>query len=152
MANDRQYKVTARVVATRGVAEYRATIDEVVNHHDVVLEVGCEWGTTTQHLATRAARAVGTDISPVRIERGRREHPELDLRVLDAFDLTAVLQLRMRFTKVYMDLSGLSGYRGLLDLIALLNSYGSLLRPDTIVVKSGGLKQFVSRCRPWSPS
>jgi hypothetical protein len=47
--------------------------------------------------------------------------------------------------KVYMDLSGLSGYRGLLDLIALINNYGSLLRPDTIVVKSGALKHFAHR-------
>jgi hypothetical protein len=43
-------------------------------------------------------------------------------------------------TKVYMDLSGLSGYRGLLDLIALIQSYAGIVRPDTVVVKSGALK------------
>lgn len=150
MTNDSQYKITSRIVPTRGVREYRATIEDLVSDQDVVLEIGCEWGTTTALLAERAARVVGTDISPVCIQRGLRDHPDLDLRVLDAFDLGAVLGLGLRFTKVYMDLSGLSGYRGLLDLIALVNNYGALLRPDTIVVKSGALKHFAHLCRPWN--
>jgi SAM-dependent methyltransferase len=149
MTNDSQYKIASRIVATRGVREYRATIDDLVSDRDVVLEIGCEWGTTTALLAKRAARVVGTDISAVCIERGLVDHPELDLRVLDAFDLGAVLRLDLPVTKVYMDLSGLSGYRGLLDLIALINNYGSLLRPDTIVVKSGALKHFAHLCQPW---
>ena len=46
-------------------------------------------------------------------------------------------------------MSGISGYRSLLDLIALLNSYASVLRPEAIVVKSGALKHFASRCIPF---
>jgi len=37
----------------------------------------------------------------------------------------------------------------LLDVIALLNMYATVLRPDTIVVKSGRLKQIASCCSPW---
>ena len=42
MANDRQFKVTTRIIATRGVKEYRDTILAVVRPDDHVLEVGCE--------------------------------------------------------------------------------------------------------------
>ena len=75
--------------------------------------------------------------------------PGLDFRVLDAFDVRAVLELGLPITKVYMDLSGLSGYRGLLDLIALIQAYAAIVRPDTLVVKSGALKHFAQCCSPW---
>ncbi len=149
MGNDRQFRTRASIVATRGVREYRQTVPAVVRPEDNVLEVGCEWGTTTAVLADRARLVVGTDISQVCIERARKMRPELDFRVLDAFDVRAVLDLGIPFTKVYLDLSGLSGYRGLLDLLALVNSYAALLMPQTIVVKSGALKDLAERCVPW---
>lgn len=150
MPNERQYKSKTSIVATRGVREYRATIPEVVNRDDVVLETGCEWGTTTAILAQHARQVVGTDISPDCIDRARKLRPELDLRVLDAYDVRAALDFALPFTVVYIDLSGLSGYRGLLDLIALVNSYATVLRPRTIVVKSGALKHFAERCTAWN--
>jgi hypothetical protein len=42
MANDRQFKVDTRFVATRGVSEYRASVSRVVGPDDLVLELGCE--------------------------------------------------------------------------------------------------------------
>jgi hypothetical protein len=75
--------------------------------------------------------------------------PGLDFRVLDAFDVRSVHDLGLPISKVYMDLSGLSGYRGLLDLIALIQSYAGIVRPDTVVVKSGALKHFARCCSPW---
>ena len=149
MANDGQFKTRSRYIATRGVREYRATIPTVVSARDVVLEVGCEWGTTTSLLARCAGEVVGTDISRECVDRARDRHPGLDFRVLDAFDIKAVLEMGRPFTKMYMDLSGLSGYRGLLDLIALLNSYAAVVSPDTIVVKSGALKHFARCCTAW---
>jgi trans-aconitate methyltransferase len=150
MANERQYKSKTRIIATRGVREYRATIPAAVGPGDVVLETGCEWGTTTRLLAQYAEQVVGTDISPDCIDRARKLRPELDLRVLDAYDVRAALDFGLPFDVIYIDLSGLSGYRGLLDLIALVNSYATVLRPRTIVVKSGALKHFSERCTAWS--
>jgi Methyltransferase domain len=149
MANEMQFKATTRIIATRGVKEYRETIPAVVRPGDHVLEVGCEWGTTTAVLARYAAHVIGTDISPKCIGRARTMRPGLDFRVLDAFDVRSVLDLGLPITKVYMDLSGLSGYRGLLDLIALIQSYAGIVRPDTVVVKSGALKHFAQCCSPW---
>ena len=151
MANDSQFKLPTRFVATRGVQEYRATIPAVVTADDVILELGCEWGTTTALLAAQCRAVIGTDVSPVCIERARRLHPGVRFEVLDAFDVRAALNLDLGapFTKIYVDLSGFSGYRALLDVIALLTMYATVLRPDTIVVKSGALKHFVSHCRPW---
>jgi hypothetical protein len=69
--------------------------------------------------------------------------------VLDAFDVRAALDFGMPFTKIYMDLSGFSSYRALLDVISLMQMYATVLRPDTIVVKSGALKNFTAHCDDW---
>jgi len=149
MANEKQLRLKTRFIAARGVKEYRATIPRWVDPDDVVLEIGCEWGTTTVLLAERCKRVVGTDISPECIERARKRHPHLRFEVLDGFDVRAALELGEPFTKVYIDISGLSGYRSLLDTISLLNLYATVLRPEAIVVKSGALKHFAARCVPW---
>ena len=149
MANENQFKLRTRFVATRGVQEYRATVPALVGPEDVVLELGCAFGTTTVHLARQAREVVGTDVSPECVARARRTHPGLRFEVLDAFDVRAALDLGRPFTKVYADLSGFSGYRSLLDVIALLTTYATVLRPDTVVVKSGALKHFAAHCAPW---
>ncbi|MBQ41511.1 MAG: hypothetical protein CME15_03545 [Gemmatimonadetes bacterium] len=149
MANDRQFKLKTKFIGTRNVREYRQTIPTWVNAEDTVLEIGCEWGTTTVFLAPHCRKVIGTDVSSDCIERARQEHPELEFAVLDAYDVLAALDLGEHFTKIYIDMSGLSGYRSLLDLISLLTMYSTVLRPDAIVVKSGALKQFASLCVPW---
>ena len=68
---------------------------------------------------------------------------------IDAFDMPALLALDMSFTKIYMDLSGFSGYAALLDVLSLLNMYTYTLQPEVIVVKSRALKTFAHRCVPW---
>ena len=149
MANEKQFKLRTKFVATRDVKEYRETIPVWVNERDVVLEIGCEWGTTTALIAPHCQEIIGSDISPECIERARRSHPGIRFEVLDAFDVRAALALGKQFTKVYIDMSGISGYRSLLDVIALLTMYGTVLRPEAIIVKSGALKHFASHCVPW---
>jgi trans-aconitate methyltransferase len=150
MANDRQFKVRTNFVATRGVGEYRDTIASLVRPDDDVLELGCEWGMTTKLLATAARSVVGTDVSQECIERARASHPCIRFEVLDAFDVRAALDLTEDFSVVYLDLSGFSGYRSLLDVIALMQMYAVVLRPRLIVAKSGALKQFASNCTAWA--
>ncbi len=149
MANDRQFKVRTRFVATRGVKEYRASIPVWVNENDVVLELGCEWGVTTALLAQHCRKVIGTDVSAECLERARRSHPDIRFEVLDGFDVRAALDFGEQFSKVYIDISGLSGYRSLLDVISLLNMYATVLRPEAIIVKSGALKHFASNCIAW---
>lgn len=149
MANENQFKLTTKFIATRNVREYRETIPQWVDEDDVVLEIGCEWGTTTALIAPHCREVIGVDVGPECIETARQRHPGIRFEVLDAFDVRAALHLGKKFTKVYIDMSGLSGYRSLLDLIALLTMYATVLRPEAIVVKSGALKQFASNCLPW---
>jgi len=138
------------IVATRGVKEYRATIPTYVEREDVVLEVGCEWGTTTAILAEYAQEVIGIDISPECIRRARETHPKIQFEAIDAFDMVSILGLGRAFTKVYLDLSGFSGYASLLDLIALIQMYQATLRPRVVVVKSLSLKQFIQQCIAWT--
>ena len=113
------------------------------------MEIGCEWGTTTQVLAKHCRSVISTDVSPKCIQRAKEKHPQLDFRVLDGFDVRAALAFGRQFTKIYIDISGLSGYRSLLDTIALLNAYATIFQPKAIVVKSGALKRFASNCIVW---
>jgi hypothetical protein len=131
MANDSQFKLPTRFVATRGVQEYRATIPALVSTDDSILEIGCEWGTTTALLAARCKVVIGTDVSRVCIERARQSHPGVRFEVLDAFDVRAALDLHEPFSKIYVDLSGFSGYRALLDVIALVSMYATVSGADT---------------------
>ena len=149
MANERQFRTKTKFIATRGVKEYRETIPVWVDGDDVVLEIGCEWGTTTALIAPQCKEVIGTDVSAECIERARAKYPDIRFEVLDAFDVRAALKFGDHFDKVYIDISGLSGYRSLLDAIALLNMYATVFRPEAIVIKSGALKHFASHCIPW---
>ena len=149
MANENQLKLKTRFIGTRNVKEYRATIPVWVNEDDVILEIGCEWGTTTRVLAEHCKEVIGTDISSDCIERAKERHPDLQFQVLDGFDVRAALDMGKKFTKIYIDISGMSGYRSLLDVISLLTMYATVFRPEAIVIKSGALKHFASHCIAW---
>lgn len=152
MANEKQFRLKTMFIGTRGVKEYRETIPEWVNENDVVLEIGCEWGTTTALIAPHCREVIGTDVSPECIERARQRHPDIRFEVLDAFDVRAAMDLDREFTRIYIDMSGLSGYRSLLDVISLLTMYATVLRPEAIIIKSGALKHFASHCIAWRPA
>ena len=136
-------------IATRGVKEYRETIPVWINVQDIVLEIGCEWGTTTPLIAPHCEKVIGTDISLKCVGRARDRHPGLHFEVLDGFDVRAALELGEPFSKIYIDMSGMSGYNSLLDTIAQLTSYATVLRPEAIIIKSSALKRFAGHCNPW---
>jgi hypothetical protein len=150
--SEKQLKLKTKFIGTRNVKEYRETIPIWVNENDVVLEIGCEWGTTTRLIAPRCKEVIGTDISPKCIQRARKEHPDLHFEVLDGFDVRAALDLGKQFTKIYIDISGMSGYRSLLDVISLITMYATVFRPEAIIIKSGALKHFASHCIAWRSS
>lgn len=58
------FESRTQFIATRGVKEYRETIPVWVHSDDVVLEIGCEWGTTTRLIAPHCQKIIGTDIIP----------------------------------------------------------------------------------------
>ena len=47
MPSEKQFNIRSKLIATRNVKEYRETIPVWVSEDDVVLEIGCEWGTTS---------------------------------------------------------------------------------------------------------
>lgn len=149
MANEQQYKLKTLYIATRGVKEYRASISQYVKPNDQILEIGCEWGTTSTLIYKKCKTLIATDISPKCIERARLMHPEIRFEVLDVYDTKRALEFNINFNKMYIDVSGLSGYRSLLDVISLLDMYARVFRMDLIVVKSGALKNLAKRNIYW---
>jgi len=150
MANEQQYKLQTLYLATRGVSEYRASISKYVKHSDCILEVGCEWGTTSELIYDKCTNLIATDISSKCIERARKMRPQIKFEVLDVYDTKKALGFKKNFNKMYIDVSGLSGYRSLLDVISLLDMYARVFRMDLIVIKSGALKNFSRRCIAWN--
>lgn len=149
MANEKQYKLNTLYVATRGVEEYRASIAKYIQPADKVLEIGCEWGTTSTLLYEHCQNLVATDVSAECLVRARQMYPEVRFETLDVFNLKRAMELGIDFNKMYIDVSGLSGYRSLLDVIALLEMYASVFPLEVIVIKSGSLKNFAKRCVAW---
>jgi len=149
MANDKQYRLKALYIGTRGVKEYRASIPQYIKPNDKVLEIGCEWGTTSELLYKYSNNLIATDISLKCIERAKSMRPNLHFETLDVYDLKRAMSFGVDFNKMYIDVSGLSGYRSLLDVISLLDRYASVFPLEAIVIKSGALKDFAKRCVAW---
>lgn len=149
MANEQQYKLKTLLVATRGVEEYRASIPKYVKSQDRILEIGCEWGTTSEILYQYSKNLLATDISLKCIEQARSMRPQVQFDTLDVYDMKKAINFNIDFNKMYIDVSGLSGYRSLLDVIALLDLYSSVFPMEVIVIKSGALKNFAKRCVAW---
>ena len=149
MANEKQFKLKTLYIATRGVEEYRQSIQTWVKSTDTVLEIGCEWGTTSTLIHNVCKNLIATDISLDCIERARQQYPEIRFETLDAFNIKEAMKFGDHFSKIYIDMSGLSSYRALLDVIALLNQYAAIFEPEAIIIKSGSLKQFAKNCIAW---
>lgn len=150
MANDLQYKITTQFIGTRGVKEYRASIERYIQPQDIVLEVGCEWGTTSELIYPKCQQLLATDISPKCIKRAKQMRPQINFDTLDVYDIKRAQSFGLDFNKIYIDVSGLSGYRSTLDVLALLFMYSAVFPLEAIVVKSGALKQLAHRCLAWS--
>ena len=54
---------------------------------DSVLDVGCGFGSLTEHLRLRGLRATGVDLLPECVAAGRRRYPEADLRLAESEEL-----------------------------------------------------------------
>jgi len=149
VANEKQYKLKTLYVGTRGVQEYRVSIPQFIKPEDKVLEVGCEWGTTSEILYKYSQNLIATDISPKCIKRAKSMRPNIHFDTLDVYDLKRAMSFGVDFNKMYIDVSGLSGYRSLLDVVSLLDRYASVFPLEVIVIKSGALKDFAKRCIAW---
>jgi hypothetical protein len=113
------------------------------------LEVGCEWGTTSELIHPKCGILIATDISEKCIERAREMRPQIRFETLDVYDIRKAMSFGVEFNKMYIDVSGLSGYRSLLDVISLLDMYSRVFNMEAIVIKSGALKEFGRRCVAW---
>lgn len=147
MANEQQYKLKTIYIATRGVSEYRASILKFVKNNDYILEIGCEWGTTSEIIYQYSKNLVATDISLECIQRAKFMRPQIHFETLDVYDIRKVLSMGIKFNKMYIDVSGLSGYRSQLDVLALLDMYSNIFNLELIVIKSGALKNLASRLK-----
>ena len=98
----------------------------------------------------KCTNLLATDISLKCIERARKMRPDIRFDTLDVYNIQKALSFKMDFNKMYIDVSGLSGYRSTLDVISLMNMYASVFKMDVIVAKSGALKDLGKRCIAWS--
>lgn len=133
------------------VDEYRKTIPYVVRETDVTLEVGCHFGRTTHLLNEAGLSCIGVDIGPRIILNARKQYPDIQFAVGDAWRTFSLLKLRgdgeLGYDLVYADIGGLSGSDGLLESLSLLDSLASALEPRCIVIKSLCMRQLASKLK-----
>jgi hypothetical protein len=161
------------IVASVGVREYRNTIPyTVTSRDDVVLEVGCHFGTSTAILKNYTDHVLGVDVGSKIIKQAQVKYPDIPFRVGDAWKTAQLLRLqrecmflddddsgsittssttasRIGFDVVYVDVGGLSGADGLLEAINLISSIRHALEPRTIVIKSLCMQRLSSKLIPF---
>ena len=158
---------TPLIVAAVGVAAYRAAALELLQPGWHVLEVGCHTGTSTALLAEAAeasggGRVVGVDVSGSIVKRAEKLHPQHSNLQFEVGDAWSVLGLQkacreMRASDgdaagpqlLCVDVGGLSGAHGELDLLALLQQLASAFGDslEAIVVKSHCLRSTAMQLR-----
>lgn len=143
------------IVAGVKVDEYRKTIPFVVKQTDVILEVGCHFGKTTQLLDKSGKYCIGVDIGSKIIKNAKQRYPDIKFAVGDAWKTLELIKLRktlkdddeLGYDLVYADIGGLSGSDGYLESLSLLDSIGHALEPRCIVIKSLCMRALASKLK-----
>ena len=135
-----------KIILTKGVKEYRQTIEKYITRKDTVLEIGFAWGTTTELLSKVCFHVVGIDKGES-YYTAIRDYPELELYKIDCFDIKEILNLGYKFNKIYIDISGC---REINTVIKVIKMYQQVFKPELMVVKSSKLKRFVQQCEVWT--
>lgn len=133
---DYSNRARAPIVAVLTTDDFRNAAQNLVSPSDVVLEVGCADGITTNLIHKYAADVVGIDTAAGVIAKAKQRYPVVDFRQMDGTDVEAVQQLRPRFDKVFVDIAGVISLEALLPILAQLDD---ALRPGLVVVKSKAL-------------
>lgn len=133
------------IILTKGVKEYRRTIPYFINKNDIVLEIGCAWGTTSNLLYKHAKYLVAIDKGKS-LPAAKKKYPHIHFEQIDGFDIRGVMGLGFKFNKIYIDISGCLS---MFDIIRMVRMYDSVFKPEVIVVKSSNLKRFAANCVVW---
>lgn len=135
-----------RIVVCENEFEYRKAV-EYVQASDTVLEVGCHEGVTTNMIAPRCARIHGVDKSEYSIDLAKQRFPsedgKLTFQVLDAEDVSGLIQTQLKFTAIFLDISG---SRELRTLIPIMEKYLAAIKPRMFVIKAFRLSLMLSQC------
>jgi len=143
------------IIAGVKVDEYRKTIPFIVREDDAILEVGCHFGRTTKLLDDAGRHCIGVDIGPKIIKNARKQYPNIQFAVGDAWKTLQLMKLRktlamedeLGYDIVYADIGGLSGADGHLESLSLLDSIGYALEPRCIIIKSVCMRSLASKLK-----
>jgi SAM-dependent methyltransferase len=144
-AMDYSNRARAPMVAVLTTDDFRTAAQNLVGPADVVLEVGCADGITTNLIHKYAADVVGIDTAAGVIAKAKQRYPTVDFRQMDGTDLEAVQQLRPSFDKVFVDIAGVISLEALLPMLARLDD---ALQPGLVVVKSKALAKVILSISP----
>jgi len=151
--NMHKLNTSPQVVVCEEVGEYRSAAVGLVNAKDNILEVGCHVGGTSRSIVcARPKTYIGIDRQPDLVAQARKNLPDADFEIMDAFDAAKLLALAQtlkppRFTKIFVDISG---SREISTVVRLMSVYENALRPDVLIVKSQPLKRLLLRARLWT--
>eukprot|EP01023_Acetabularia_acetabulum_P044450 TRINITY_DN4465_c0_g2_i1.p2 TRINITY_DN4465_c0_g2~~TRINITY_DN4465_c0_g2_i1.p2 ORF type:complete len:158 (-),score=17.96 TRINITY_DN4465_c0_g2_i1:178-651(-) len=140
MTRNRKNLSAPPIVVCEHVDDYRRAIAQNVNSEDIVVELGCALGVTTELLGRHCKKVVGVDKSDFQYEQAKIRFPNIQFLNVDAFDISTILGLGLKFNKIFIDISG---NRDIGAIIGLVDSYEKVFQPELFVIKSYKLKKLI---------
>lgn len=104
-------------------------IDKYFISKGKTLDIGCGTGRTTVNLLKKKFDVIGIDIADKLIEEGKKRHPELDLRLMNAINLSF---LNKSFDNILFPFNGIDYIYPKKDRLLALTEIYRVLKPGAI--------------------
>lgn len=127
------------LILTHSTLEYRHVSHLQIQKHDQVLEIGCDFGSTTAYLSSSCnEHIIGIDKCVEHIESAQKEYPTLTFHALDLFkekELLKTICVQHNVSVMLLDINGNRPIEGVLAALDVIFSM-ALSSLQVVVVKS----------------
>ncbi|WIA14213.1 hypothetical protein OEZ85_002752 [Tetradesmus obliquus] len=143
-------KPPARVLVAETTKHYRSAALLYTHPDDVVLEVGCHEGVTTDMLHKRCKWVLGIDTATDPLDRAKARYPHVRFEHMDGFDIPALTALSPTGTydKIFIDIGGIAELH---IVMSLVGCYFRAFRQALLVVKNKYFQHLLGNAQVFVP-
>eukprot|EP00879_Flechtneria_rotunda_P004936 GHRR01005210.1.p1 GENE.GHRR01005210.1~~GHRR01005210.1.p1 ORF type:complete len:247 (+),score=33.41 GHRR01005210.1:58-798(+) len=143
-------KPSTRVLVTETTTHYRAAACEYTLPDDVVLEVGCHEGVTTDLLHRRCRWVLGVDLNSGPVTKAKARYPHVQFEQIDGFDIRRLTALSPTgtYSKIFIDIGGIAQLHVVMSLVGL---YYKAFKGSVLIVKNKYFKNLLGNVQVYVP-
>eukprot|EP00878_Enallax_costatus_P005667 GHUV01005943.1.p1 GENE.GHUV01005943.1~~GHUV01005943.1.p1 ORF type:complete len:276 (+),score=73.78 GHUV01005943.1:223-1050(+) len=144
------HKPPARVLVCETTKHYRSAALLYAHPDDIILEVGCHEGVTTDILHSRCKWVLGIDLNWDPVARARAKYPHCHFEVVDGFDVDKLRSMSPtgNYDKILIDIGGIAELHTLMSMVGL---YYKTFNKATLVVKNKYFKNLLGNTQVHVP-